>query len=166
MNASSSQLQPALKLITILERNGVSTLLYGSLGVSVFLGGFKTFEDIDLLVEETWLNNKWPKLIEIMTKSGYELTDRHEHEFTDNTGHIVNFAGLDILLRDKIIDSYEEIVTFEIDDSKIKTLDPQSFIKAYKFSAKDGYRKEKRGKKDREVIDLLKAYVLRQNSLQ
>jgi len=44
---------------SFLNEFGIDPILYGSLGVSVYLGNFKKFNDIDFLIEDEWLSNKW-----------------------------------------------------------------------------------------------------------
>jgi len=39
------------------------------------------------------------------------------------------------------------------------TLTPDGFLKAYKFSVKDGYRVKTRGKKDTDIIEKLEIYI-------
>lgn len=69
---------------SFLKKHGVSPILYGSLGVSVYLGKFKDFDDIDLLIDDQWFNDKWSDLLRIMTQNGFELIDLKEHEFRNS----------------------------------------------------------------------------------
>lgn len=41
----------------------------------------------------------------------------------------------------------------------VRTLKEEDFIKAYRFSAKDGYRRDQRGKKDSEIILMLENHL-------
>jgi len=47
------------RLIAALQKVGIDPILYGSQGVSVYLGAFKQFGDIDLLIESRWLGADW-----------------------------------------------------------------------------------------------------------
>lgn len=128
-------------------------------GVSIYLGPFKAFGDVDLLISPVWLDEKWTDLQAIMTARGFKLVDEHEHEFQNTTGLCVAFAPETVLTRDGILDSLDEVVRTKFNDCDVKTLTPEQFKRAYIFSEKDGYRKNTRGKKDQEIIQLLEAYI-------
>ncbi|HSX33503.1 MAG TPA: hypothetical protein VLF91_04155 [Candidatus Saccharimonadales bacterium] len=153
---------PTIRLITALQNAGVDSILYGSQGVSLYLGAFKEFGDIDLLVDNRWVLKDWQELITIMSGLSFALQDEHEHEFINADNIHVAFADKEILKRDGIAQSLDDILeTFTIGNSKICTLKPELFKKAYEFSERDGYRKDVRGKKDREVITRLSEYLER-----
>jgi dienelactone hydrolase len=157
-------LQRAVVLLKQLKKQGVDPILYGSIGVSVYLGNFKdTFGDIDLLVPDKWLDpkDKWSTLQPIMQKMGFTLIDEHEHEFRNDQGQEVAFAGESVLVRDGIVSDLKEIIRVELGGVSARTLSVASFKKAYEFSVKDGYRLEQRGKNDQEVIGLLDQYIAR-----
>ncbi len=133
-------------------------ILYGSQGVSLYIGNFKQFGDIDLLVDDRLLGEDWRLLIATMEKLGFTLDDEREHEFSNEEGTTVAFAGKSILMRDNIAQSVDEAIgDFLIEGKKIQTLTPEAFLRAYEHSVKDGYRKDVRGKKDSEIILLIKA---------
>ena len=144
------------KVNDFLSNNGIFPILYGSLGVSVYLGNFKKFGDIDLLIEDSFLNEKWNDLIIIMNNNGFKLIDEDEHEFVNNQNINVAFAKQSILQRDNICDLQKDIQTLCIDGVTVRTLSKEAFIRAYTVSAKDGYRKNVRGKKDLDIINRLK----------
>lgn len=139
--------------------NSIETILYGSRGVSLYLGNFKHFSDTDLLVHPMWLSEKWFDLLRVMSTLGYELVDEHEHEFRNKLNNIVAFAEDTILLRDGIIESFNDLNNINCGNTIVQTLSPESFVKAYVFSEKDGYRKNSRGKKDEVIIRLLRTYL-------
>lgn len=142
-----------------LKEQGVNAVLYGSLGASVYLGEFKQFGDIDLVVAPEWLNEKWGRLVRIMGDLAYELADEHEHEFEGPLGSVA-FAPLTIFERDGIMfDEKNDITEVKVGGDVIKTFSPELFKHAYEYSAQDGYRTESRGKKDRLVIDMLTDYI-------
>jgi len=147
----------AVEVIQGLQQLGVDPILYGSTGVSYYLGAFKpSFGDIDFLVPDSWLEKNWSKLQDIMMKLGYALINEHEHEFTHPKQPSVAFAKESILLRDKIVKSLNEILPIRIQNTNVRTLTPSTFRKAYEFSIKDGYRIEQRSKDDASIIKLLK----------
>lgn len=156
INKIKVSLEDYQKVNDFLLTNKIDPILYGSLGVSVYLGNFKEFDDIDLLVEDIYLDNKWPDLVEIMKDNGFELIDAREHEFANEQNLKVAFAKKSILAKDNICDPQKDIETYNKNGLSVKTLSKQSFINAYTFSSKDGYRKEKRGKNDLDIINQLK----------
>lgn len=144
------------KILEALEELKTKPIIYGSFGVSVYLGNFKDFEDIDILIEDEFINDKWQEFKKLFESKGFSLINEKEHEF-EFKGKKVGFASRDILIRDKIINDYSELIQYKNKDAL--TLTPEDFLKAYKFSVKDGYRINTRGKKDSETIERLKNYI-------
>jgi len=146
------------RILSILKELNIKPVIYGSFGVSLYLGKFKDFEDIDILIEDEFFNIKWEEFKKNLESNGFNLTDEKEHEFILNNKK-VGFASKNILIRDNIISDYKELIQYK--DKDAFTLTPESFLKAYKFSVKDGYRINTRGKKDGEIIKLLEDYILK-----
>ncbi len=139
-----------------LLKNKINSILYGSLGVSVYLGNFKEFDDIDLLVEDVYLDKKWSNLVKVMNDNNFKLVDSKEHEFVNKQKIKVAFAKKSILIEDNICDLQKDIQIYKKEGISVKTLSKQAFINAYIFSSKDGYRKEKRGKNDLDIVHKLR----------
>ncbi len=156
---SATTLKDAAVVIEHLQKQGIDPILYGSLGASLYLGDFKQFNDVDLLVPDEWMQIRWPELQQIMHDIGFRLVDEHEHEFKDNANRTVAFAGESVLVRDNIVNSLDNLITTEITGLTVRTLTPRQFKKAYSFSVNDGYRTEARGKKDQIAIDLFTTYI-------
>lgn len=153
-------LHKAHNIMGLLGWKGVDTVLYGSLGVSVYLGNFKEFGDVDLLVAPEWTGHDWGDLQDIMSSIGFRLVDEKEHEFRGADDKSVAFAPLSIFDRDGIeFDPTHDIVDIDVNGMSIKTFAPELFRRAYEYSVKDGYRSEERGKKDQLIIDLLDTYM-------
>lgn len=149
-----------LELIKSIQAMNIEPIVYGSQGVSLYIGQFKEFGDIDLLVDKQWVNERWQNLIAKMSEIGFVLVDEHEHEFSNPAGTTIAFAGSDILIRDGITKSVNDAVeSFELDTILVRTLKPEVFLRAYEFSALDGYRMANRNKKDNVVIGLLRDYL-------
>lgn len=140
-----------------LVENGIDSILYGSLGVSVYLGNFREFDDIDLLVDDEYLGDKWVFLKNLMIDKGFSLTDEKEHEFVNTDGVKVAFAEKSVLTDDKICDPKKNAVKVIVDGIEVNTLKPGVFIKAYTFSSTDGYRIEKRGDSDLNIVRRLRS---------
>lgn len=149
-------LEKAARIMTDLADNGVDCALYGSIGVSIYVGAFKEFGDVDLVVAPEWTSERWGELQEIMGSLGYQLVDVKEHEFHSARGESVAFAPLSIFERDGIaFDEARDAVTVQTAAGEIRTFTPELFKRAYEYSVKDGYRTEERGKKDQLVLELL-----------
>ena len=144
------------KILEILKELNIKPVIYGSFGVSLYLGDFKEFEDIDILIEDEFINNKWVEFRNLFELRSFNLVDEAEHEF-ELDGKKVGFASKDILIRDKIINDYLELVQYKNEDAF--TLKPEGFLKAYRYSVKDGYRINTRGKKDNNIIEKLEIYI-------
>ncbi|KKT44259.1 MAG: Phosphoribosylanthranilate isomerase [Candidatus Collierbacteria bacterium GW2011_GWF2_44_15] len=144
------------KVDGFLRVNNVDSILYGSLGVSAYLGNFRDFDDIDLLVDDEFIGEKWSFLKELMSSNGFEISDEKEHEFVNPEGVKVAFAEKSVLIDDNICDPKSDVVKIIIDGVEVNTLSPNSFIKAYTFSSTDGYRIEKRGDSDLNIVRDLK----------
>lgn len=145
-----------LKILKILKKLNIKPIIYGSFGVANYLGDVKDFEDIDILIEDEFLNNKWKEFRNFFEKNGFVLMNEKEHEF-EFEGKKVGFASKNILIKDKIISDFSELVQYKNTD--VFTLTPEDFLKAYEFSVKDGYRIDTRGKKDAEIIEKLGNYI-------
>ena len=144
------------EILEILKELNIKPIIYGSFGVSNYLGNFKDFEDIDLLIEDEFINDRWVEFRKLFESRGFSLINEKEHEFESN-GKKVGFASRDILVRDKIINNYPELIKYKNTD--VFTLTSEDFLKAYKFSVKDGYRINIRGKKDNDIIEKLEIYI-------
>lgn len=152
----AANLKDYFKIKDILDKNGIGSILYGSLGASIYLGNFKKFNDIDLLVKKDFVENRWPELKKIMAKQGFSVSDEKEHEFINPKGVKIAFAGNNILKKDGICTLGTGVIKIERNGKKIRTLTREAFINAYLFSSKDGYRKEKRGRSDLDIADALR----------
>ncbi len=137
----------------------IDVILYGSTGVSVYLSNFREIDDIDLLVEDKWVQKRWNELKSIMLEHGFSVTNEKEHEFENKEKVQIAFASHAILSRDHVADLHKDVATLEIHGTKVRTLTLQAFLKAYEFSSRDGYRKMQRGEKDAKIVKLLKSYL-------
>ena len=149
-----------VSLISSLQDHGIDPILYGSQGVSLYIGQFKEFGDVDLLVPDEWVQKRWQELISVMGALGYSMVNEHEHEFEDEEKSTVGFAGESILIRDGIsIPESQDIIWTTVSGASVRTLSAKAFRRVYRFSVHDGYRIETRGKKDAEIISLLDSYL-------
>ena len=54
------------KILEILKTLNIKPVIYGSFGVATYFGDFKNFEDIDLLIEDEFINNKWKEFKKLL----------------------------------------------------------------------------------------------------
>ncbi len=145
-----------LKIIKILKILDIKPVVYGSFGVSYYLGAFKQFGDIDLLVDDKFIDRNWKEFNTFLSSHNFVLIDEREHEFLFENLKI-GFAKKSILIKDEIIKSYKDLVSYGEADAY--TLQPEHFLAAYRFSLRDGYRLINRLKKDQEIIDKIIEYI-------
>lgn len=136
------------------ETLGITPLLFGSLGLEQRLGANLNADDIDVLIPEEYLDEKWDMLIEVMATLGYTLYDIHEHAFEKN-GVSAAFASIENLVPFANVDITRIPV---VDENGIRyyLLVLEDYLKVYTASSKDGYRKDTKNKNDTEKIELIK----------
>lgn len=144
-------LQIARKLT---ETLGITPLLFGSLGLEQRLGANLNADDIDVLIPEEYLDEKWDMLIEVMTTLGYKLYDVHEHAF-EKDGVSAAFASIENLVPFAGVDITRIPVVGE-NGVRYYLLGLEDYLKVYTASSKDGYRKDTKNKNDTEKIELIK----------
>ena len=132
----------------------ISPLLYGSLGLQKITNFEFCPDDIDILIPQIYLDEKWNIFRKTIEELGYELIDLNEHAFLKDKYKIafaeieslVSFAGLDIEYIENRCDK----------DIKYKILNLEEYLKVYLQSSKDGYRKIKNNDKDLIKIEIIK----------
>lgn len=128
-------------------------LLYGSLGLEQRLRMDLHADDIDILVPEIWLQERWGDLAELMERQGYRLYDLHEHAFCKD-GISVAFAALESLWEFAGIE-IEKIPRILYNEICYLLLDLDDYRRVYMASSRDGYRKDKKNKDDSAKIVLI-----------
>lgn len=135
------------------EKLGIEPLLFGSLGLEQRLGTDLNADDIDVLIPEIFLNEKWDGIVKIMSENGWRLYDIHEHAFEKN-GISIAFAAIESLAPFAGVD-LEKIPVIDEGGVRYKLLDLGDYLKVYMASLKDGYRKNVKNKNDQLKIDLI-----------
>ncbi|HGI3909719.1 TPA: phosphoribosylanthranilate isomerase [Streptococcus agalactiae] len=141
---------------------GITPLLMGSVGLEVRTGRDWKARDLDIHVPSDprgWEAPDEGRIFQfaeinvIMEKLGFNLVDRHEHEY-QKEGLSVEFGGLHSLpeFAGIPIDDLEEIETNGA-HYFLPTLD--QYLKIYQASSKDSYRSDKNNHKDFAKIDYL-----------
>ncbi len=135
------------------EEFQVYPLLFGSLGLEQRLGISLNSDDIDVLLPERFLHADWQKMITMMKKLGYKLQDEEEHEFVKGDFRIAfasienlePFAGINLNGIPLISENGASYLLLELED----------YLKVYKASSNDGYRKNVKNKQDQKKISLI-----------
>ena len=121
------------------ERLNIVPLLFGSLGLEQRLNKNLNADDIDILIPEVFLNERWESIVALMNGAGYTLYDLHEHSF-EKSGLSVAFASIESLTPFAGID-LKQIPVIKEDGVCYYLPGLHDYLKVYKASAKDGYRK-------------------------
>ena len=134
----------------LMDKLAIIPLMYGSLGLEYITGESLNSDDIDILIPEVFLKERWEEFKNLLTDQGYILIDEHEHAFQKNGIHYA-YASIEEL------ESFAKINLSEIEQQNndgiwLKLLSLEQYLKVYSVSAKDGYRINVRKKKDNDKI--------------
>lgn len=135
------------------EKLHIVPLLFGSLGLEQRLHMGLNADDIDVLIPEAFLDEKWDSIVAVMNDNGYVLYDLHEHAF-EKDGLSCAFASIESLTPFAGVDP-AKIPVIEEMDVRYYLLDLQDYLKVYTASSKDGYRKNVKNKKDGQKMELI-----------
>ncbi len=135
------------------EKFKVTPLLFGSLGLEQRLQTNLNADDIDVLIPEMFLKEKWSDIVETMAENGYSLYDTHEHAFK-NSDLSIAFASIENLVPFAGIELAKIPIVAEM-DVQYYLLDLQDYLKVYTASSKDGYRRDIKNKNDIQKINLI-----------
>ena len=136
---------------------GIVPLMYGSLGLEYITNENLNADDIDILIPQAFIHEKWDEFKRTLINHGYVLVDEHEHTFQKNGIHcsyasleeLESFAGINLM----------EISEQNQDDVQFKVLSLEQYLNVYTASAKDGYRINVRQKKDNEKISFINTHL-------
>ena len=132
----------------------ITPLLYGSLGLEKLTGEKLNADDVDVLIPTAFvLGDKWDALKLLLESNGYILIDKSEHTFKkDNVCY--SFASLEELEPFAGI-SVKDIPIVCDGDTRFFLLTLQQYLAVYTRSSTDGYRINKKEKRDHEKISLI-----------
>ncbi len=129
---------------------GIMPLMYGSLGLEYLTGENLNADDIDILIPQAFLSDRWENFRAVLEDNGYMLIDEHEHTFEKDGIHY-SYAKLEELEAFAGIHA-NEIETVRTENVSFRVLSLEQYLKVYSASVKDGYRVNIRNKKDSEKI--------------
>lgn len=132
-------------------------VLYGSLGLTKVTHIDFSPQDVDILVPLEFLEGKWEALKRTMEQLGYLLADLDEHEFQKEdikigfsfTEDLKRFAGVN----DKELEAVKER------GADYCRLSLSAYLKVYRQSFQDGYRRTKNNQKDLEKLKVLSKLI-------
>lgn len=144
------------------DKFDIVPLMYGSLGLEYLTGHDFCADDIDILIPESFILERWSEFRGALEQDGYDLIDEHEHTFEKGGVHysyarieeLEPFAGIPMA----------EIRTMEEEGIRFKLLSLQQYLKVYTASAKDGYRVNVREKKDFDKIRFIQKKLQESNT--
>ena len=139
------------------EEFEIVPLLYGSVGLEYLTKENLGSDDIDVLVPEIFIKERWNEFKTFLENFGYVLFDEKEHTFEKN-GVYYSYAKIDDLCDFAGIE-ISDIETREKNGVCFKILSLEQYLKVYLASAKDGYRINTRKKKDFEKIEFIKEHI-------
>ncbi len=136
------------------EKFNIVPLMYGSLGLEYQTNENLNVDDIDILIPEIFLKERWVEFKSVLAEEGYILTYEQEHTFQKNNLHY-SYASIEEL------ESFAGINLSDIKEQNdgnacFKVLTLEQYLKVYTASSKDGYRINVRQKKDEEKLALIK----------
>ncbi len=139
------------------ERFGIDPLMYGSLGLEYITNENLSSDDIDILIPDVYINEKWDIFKDVLIGKGYVLIDEHEHTFQKNK-ICYSYASIEEL------EAFAEINLCDIECKSdfgvlFKVLSLEQYLKVYISSSKDGYRINVRKKKDAEKIIFIQKHL-------
>lgn len=129
-------------------------LLYGSLGLEVLTSTNLNADDIDILISEIFVNGpRWNEFKNRLENNGYVLIDEDEHTFRkDNIDY--SYASIENLWEFANI-NINDIKKYEANNTHYLLLSLEQYLKVYQKSSLDGYRMNKKEKKDNEKIKFI-----------
>ena len=143
--------------ILLNERFGIVALMYGSLGLEYITNENLNSDDIDILIPNAFVNEKWDEFKDVLIDNGYVLIDEYEHTFQKNE-ICYSYASFEEL------ESFAKINLSDIECKsdfgvQFKVLSLEQYLKVYTSSSKDGYRINVRKKKDADKISFIQKHL-------
>jgi len=139
----------------LLDKFGIVSLLYGSLGLEYLTGYVLGADDIDILVPLVFITERWHEFKALLEAQGYVLADEHEHTFVRD-GVAYSYADIEDLEPFAGI-RMKDIEMREADGVRFLLLSLEQYLAVYKQSSKDGYRVDVRQKKDADKIRFIES---------
>ena len=137
------------------DKFGIVPLMYGSLGLEYITNENLNADDIDILISEIFITDRWNEFKDFLIREGYVLADEHEHTFVRD-GVAYSYADIEDLEPFAGINT-EDIEMHEADGVRFLLLSLEQYLLVYQKSSKDGYRVNVRQKKDADKIRFIES---------
>ena len=137
------------------DKFGIVPLMYGSLGLEYITNENLNADDIDILISEIFITDRWNEFKDFLISEGYVLVDEHEHTFVRD-GVAYSYADIEDLEPFAGINT-EDIEMHEADGVRFLLLSLEQYLLVYQKSSKDGYRVNVRQKKDADKIRFIES---------
>ena len=137
------------------DKFGIVSLMYGSLGLEYITNENLNADDIDILISEIFITDRWNEFKDFLISEGYVLIDEHEHTFMRD-GVAYSYADIEDLESFAGI-RMKDIEMREADGVRFWLLSLEQYLAVYKKSSKDGYRVNVRQKKDADKIRFIES---------
>jgi len=128
-----------LEIARALNRHDIVPILYGSLGLYRIIGELSEVNDIDIVVPEIYLKEKFSELAGIMTEIRYKQDSMYPHEFTGRD-HQIGFESKEEIEAYEGV-NFSDFKITKIDDAEFKELSAEDYLVVYKKNLK--FREEK-----------------------
>ena len=136
-------------------------LMYGSLGLEYITNENLNADDIDILIPQIFIAERWDAFKSFLISEKYALIDEREHTFQKN-GIEYSYASVEEL------EEFAKIPLSDIEEQynngiKFKLLSLDQYLTVYRESVKDGYRITVREKKDKDKIAFIEGLLKAKN---
>lgn len=118
-----------LEIAQALNRHGIVPILYGSLGLYKIIGELDEIGDIDITIQNKYLEKEFSELMKIMAEIGYSQDKIYPHEFTKGEGQI-GFEPENELVEDTGVDVKNLKIT-KINGAEFQELTPEHYLIIY-----------------------------------
>ncbi|MEH7515886.1 hypothetical protein V7146_24485 [Gottfriedia acidiceleris] len=143
-----------LRITNVLNTDhNIVPVLFGSLGLQKISDLEFFSQDIDILVPLEFLMDKWNNLQSTVESMGYKLVYLHEHEFKKYDFNIAFSYEEDLYQFAEV--EYRDLKIINVNGIRYKTLSIEEYLKVYKKSSIDGYRRTKNNNKDLVKIKII-----------
>lgn len=161
LTINKEKFETFLEVAGALNQHNVIPILFGSLGLNRIIGEFAKANDVDILIPDEFLNQKWDRLVELMKDLRFQLKDKKEREFIRDL-EIVNF-GKESDLIELVQINLKDLNISEVNNIRFKELSAEQYLVCYQTMLRDSYRQEKRGDADKKKIALIQNYLENKN---
>lgn len=140
------------------EHFQISPVLFGSVGLYLQLHTEKEVDDLDLLLPQTFMDERWEELKKFMLDQGFQLVSEEKHGFS-NGQHLVEFSTDEEIFR--LTGVPAEALKHEHEyGADFRVLSLRQYLALYQALSEDEKRTKQKSLQDQEKIRLIKAELI------